>query len=208
MTPYTINLHTLRSTPVMRDPFPYLIVPNFIRPEALAAIETDYPAITKSGSFPLATLTYGPIFEKLIQEIQSQEMTSAISNRFGIDLARKPTMVTVRGYTDANDGKIHSDSKSKLVTVLLYMNGNWEKPGGRLRLLRSPKNLEDMVAEVPPDQGTLLAFLNGPKAWHGHEEHIGPRRAIQLNWVKSKSVVWREQLRHRLSAYGKIFSKY
>ena len=40
-------------------------------------------------------------------------------------------MVTVRGRTDARDGKIHSDSKSKLVTVLLYMNGTWEKPGGR-----------------------------------------------------------------------------
>lgn len=203
MTAITINLHALRTTPVLRDPFPYMIVPNFIRGEAQAAVEADYPAIDKPGSFPLATLNYGPIFETLVEELRGREMASAIGDKFGLDLTRKPTMITVRGRTDVRDGKIHSDSKTKLVTVLIYMNGTWEKPGGRLRLLRSKDNLNDMVAEVPPDQGTLLAFLNQPNAWHGHEEYIGPRRAIQLNWVRSNTVVWREQLRHRLSAFVK-----
>jgi SM-20-related protein len=199
----TINLDALRATPVATDPFPYLIVPNFIRAEALAGVEADYPAIDKPGSFPLPSVKCGATFKKLMDEIQGPEMTQAIAEKFGVDLNGKPTMITVRGRTDAHDGRIHSDSKTKLITVLIYMNGKWEKPGGRLRLLRSQDNLNDIVAEVPPDQGTLLAFKNQPNAWHGHEVYEGPRRAVQLNWVRDMGVVRREQIRHRISAFFK-----
>jgi hypothetical protein len=207
MNTQIIDIDALRTAKVAQDPFPYLIVPGFIRREVLGAIAADYPAIDKPGSFPLPSLDYGKSFSLLIDEIQGPEMTAAIAEKFDIDLDKRPTMITVRGRTDANDGHIHTDSKTKLITVLLYMNGTWEKPGGRLRLLRSPDNLNDMVAEVPPDEGTLLVFRNQPNAWHGHEIYEGPRRAIQLNWVRNKGVVWREQIRHRLSAFVKRMGK-
>ena len=60
-----------------------------------------------------------------------------------------------------------------------------------------------MAAEVPADEGTLLAFLNGPNAWHGFEPISGPRRVIQVNWVTDESIVRREQARHRVSAFFK-----
>jgi anaerobic selenocysteine-containing dehydrogenase len=136
-------------------------------------------------------------------EIGGAEMTAIMAEKFNTDLTGKPTTITVRGQCRATDGQIHTDSKTKLITVLIYMNGKWEKPGGRLKLLRSPDNLQDAFAEVPPDQGTLLAFRNEPNAWHGHESFEGPRRAIQLNWVRDQGVVWREQIRHRISAFFK-----
>jgi hypothetical protein len=203
MSTETINIDALRGAPVAAEPFPYVIVPNFIRTEALAGVEADYPAIDRPGSFPLPAVKCGPAFKKLMDEIQGPEMTSAMAQKFGIDLKAHPTMITVRGQTDASDGRIHSDSKTKLVTVLIYMNGKWEKPGGRLRLLRSSDNLNDIAAEVPPDQGTLLAFKNQSNAWHGHEPFEGPRRAVQLNWVRDIGVVRREQIRHRISAFFK-----
>ena len=98
-------------------------------------------------------------------------------------------MITVRGQARAADGRIHADSRTKLITVLIYMNESWEAEGGRLRLLRSPDGLDDAVAEVPPAAGTLLAFLNTPHSWHGHSPVSGPRRVIQLNWVTSDAVV-------------------
>ena len=61
----------------------------------------------------------------------------------------------------------------------------------------------DYAAEVPPDRGTLLLFLNGPTAWHGFEPFEGRRRVIQVNWVTDDSVVRREGSRHRLSAFMK-----
>jgi hypothetical protein len=205
MAAETINIDALRSAPVKMEPFPYLIVPGFIRPEAMANIEADYPKVELPGSFPLPTLNYGPHFRQLMEEICGPEMTDAIAGKFKLDLNGRPTMITVRGQCRATDGQIHTDSRTKLITVLIYMNGKWENPGGRLRLLRSPDNLNDAFDEVPPDQGTLLAFVNRPNAWHGHEPFEGQRRAIQLNWVKNRGVVWYEQNRHRLSAALKRF---
>ncbi len=196
----TINLDALRGTPVTQDPFPYVIVPNFVRDDSLAKIEADYPDVKIAGSVPLPSLTYGGAFRQFMDDIQGDEMTAIIADKFNMDLANRPTTVTVRGQCRATDGQIHTDSKTKLITVLIYMNGKWEQPGGRLRLLRSPNSLDDSFAEVPPIQGTLLAFRNQPNAWHGHDSFEGPRRAIQLNWVVNQGVVWREQVRHRLSA--------
>lgn len=203
MTTETINIDALRDAPVTQEPFPYLIVPGFVRDDALEKIEADYPQVDMPGSFPLPTLDYGPHFKKFMDELAGPEMTEIMAKKFNVDLKYRPTMATVRGQCRATDGQIHTDSRSKLITVLLYMNGKWEKPGGRLRLLRSPDNLNDAFAEVPPEQGTLLAFLNQPNSWHGHESCEGPRRVIQLNWVRDRGVVWYEQNRHRVSAFFK-----
>ena len=198
-----IDLAAFESAPLTREPFPFALVPHFIRPEAMAAINADYPVVTHPGSFPLPTLEYGPAFARLIQAIEGPEFTRAVEQKLGVDLQGRPTMVTARGVSAARDGQIHTDSRTKLITVLIYMNNAWEAKTGRLRLLRSPDNLEDVIAEVPPDEGTLLIFKNESNAWHGFHAFEGPRRVIQLNWVTDMSVVKREQFRHRVSAFFK-----
>jgi len=198
-----IDVDALRNAILAREPFPYLMVPNFVRPGALDAINADFPDVPLPGSFPLPTLTYGPAFRAFMDAIRGPEFKRAVSEKLGVDLTTRPSMVTVRGQSAAKDGQIHTDSRTKLITVLIYMNGKWESPTGRLRLLRSPDNLNDIIAEVPPNEGTLLIFKNEPNAWHGFESFDGPRRVIQLNWVTNGRVVWWEQTRHRISAFFK-----
>ena len=195
-----LDLDAFAATPLVREPFPYLIVPGFLTTTALAAVNADYPQISQPGSFPASTLDYGPGFARLLDELQGPGLRAAFAAKFDLDLSGRPTMVTVRGRAQAKDGRIHCDSKTKIITVLLYMNGPWEAQGGRLRLLRSATSLDDMVAEVPPDAGTLVAFLVTPHSWHGHGRFVGPRRVIQLNWVTGEDVVQHEQARHRFSA--------
>lgn len=198
-----IDLDAFEAAPAAREPFAYAMVPGFVKRAAMPAINADYPLVTHPGSFPLPTLKYGPAFAELMDAIQGPEFTRAVEKKLGIDLTGRPTMVTARGISAARDGQIHTDSRTKLVTVLIYMNNDWEAKTGRLRLLRGPGNLEDMIAEVPPDQGTLLVFKNEPHAWHGFHPFEGPRRVIQLNWVTDQGVVRREQFRHRVSAFFK-----
>jgi len=198
-----LNLAALEQAPVHLKPFPFLVVPNFVEAEGLDAIEKDYPSISKPGSFPLETLKFGPRFSKFIAELRGPAFRDLMAKKLGIDLKNRPTTITVRGRAREKDGQIHLDSKSKLVTVLIYMNGKWEADGGRLRLLNSPHSLDDMVMEVPPAEGTLLAFLNTENAWHGHKSFQGERRVIQLNWVRDRWVVWREKTRHSISAFAK-----
>jgi SM-20-related protein len=198
-----LDLERFRNTPLTCEPFEFLIVPEFVRAEARLAIDKDYPEVARPGSFPLREVTYGPAFAKLIEEMRSDEFRHAFEEKFDVDLANRPDMITVRGCCSEKDGKIHTDSETKIITILIYMNPAWEPSGGRLRLLRSANNLDDVILEVPPTEGTLLAFRRSNNSWHGHKPFSGPRRVIQFNWVTSEAVVRREQNRHRLSAWIK-----
>lgn len=202
-----LDLEALKRTPLVTDPFPYVIVPGFVCGAARAALARDFPAIAEPGSFPVGDLDFGPAFGDFVAELEGPALRAAFAEKFALDLAGRPTMITVRGHARAADGRIHSDASTKLITVLIYMNESWEAEGGRLRLLRSPDSLDAAVAEVPPAAGTLLAFRVTPHSWHGHAPVSGRRRVIQLNWVTSPAVVRRERLRHGLSARVKrLFS--
>src|SRR5665213_3185862 len=187
-----LDLEAFRRTALVREPFPFVVVPGFVAPAAQARLSADYPAIAQAGSFPLADLTYGAAFAAFVAELEGEAMRAAFAEKFAIDLAGRPTIITVRGHARAGDGSIHTDTKTKLITALIYMNEAWEAPGGRLRLLRAPDDLDSVIAEVPPAAGTLLAFRVTRNSWHGHAPASGPRRVVQLNWVVSGGVVRRD----------------
>jgi hypothetical protein len=198
--PRFLDLAAFEATPLVTAPFPHLVVPGFVPADACRALSADYPAIDRPGSFPLGDLSVGSTFAGFIAELEGEAMRRAFAAKFAIDLTGRPTMVTVRGQARESDGSIHTDTPSKLITVLIYMNEAWEAPGGRLRLLRQPDDLDSTIAEVPPAAGTLIAFRVTPHSWHGHKPAVGPRRVVQLNWVTSAAIVRRERLRHGLSA--------
>jgi SM-20-related protein len=114
----------------------------------------------------------------------------------------------VRGKSDGKDGRIHTDSESKIITLLLYLNPVWNLAEGRLRLLRGPTDIEDYVREVTPLAGTMLAFRRSDRSFHGHRPHLGERRMLQLNWVTESAVVRRELNRHRWSARLKALNPF
>jgi hypothetical protein len=198
-----LDVSRISAAPVQMDPFEYMLVDDVLQQSCKAAITEDFPKIDRIGSFPLSTLKYGPAFSELIEELLGKEFERAVGEKFNIDLGQYPTMFTVRGQCSAtSDGHIHTDSKDKIITVLLYLNEGWQSDGGRLRLLRS-KNLEDVAAEVPPTMGSLLIFKRSDKSWHGHKPFEGKRMSLQMNWVKSDRYQRKEQLRHQISSFVK-----
>jgi SM-20-related protein len=176
--------------------------------DGLPALIDDFPAIVDHGSYPLGVLSCGPAFAKLAEELEGEAMRRAIEDKFAIDLGGRPTMITLRGYSDGKDGGIHTDSATKLITVLIYMNPKWSDADGRLRLLRGPDDLSDYVAEIAPLAGTMVAFRRSASSFHGHRPHVGERRSIQLNWVTDGAVLRREIGRHRWSARLKALSPF
>jgi len=200
--PGMLALEKLATAPLHTSPFEYLLVDDFLRSECHSAIVADFPAIERSGSFPLSSVKYGPGFAQLAAELFSSEFARVVGQKFGLDLVQFPTMLTVRGWCDDSDGQIHTDSTSKVITVLLYLNPEWSSEGGRLRLLRS-KSLEDYVAEVPPTIGRLIAFKRSERSWHGHKPYQGKRMSLQFNWVNSSGYMRRERFRHGVSSFLK-----
>lgn len=198
-----LDLDAFGRAPLISEPFDFVLVPDFLRHEALSAVLRDFPRIAHAGLLPLAETSGGSGFQALIDELRSGEVESAFAAKFGLDLSGRPLMVTVRGRCQEKDGRIHTDSESKLLTALLYVNEPWQAAGGRLRLLRGPHDLDDMIVEVPPDGGTLVAFRRSERSFHGHKPFVGVRRYVMLNWMTGKGAAERELARHHLSARAK-----
>ncbi|HXP02958.1 MAG TPA: 2OG-Fe(II) oxygenase [Stellaceae bacterium] len=195
-----LDLARLRESPLQREPFEFVVVENFLRGDKLPALVEAFPQVSGHGSYPLEMVACNPLFARLTEELQGEAMRRAIEDKFAVDLDGRPTMITLRGYSDGKDGMIHTDSATKIITVLIYMNPQWHEAAGRLRLLRGPNDLSDYAAEVPPLAGTMVAFRRSSQSFHGHHAHVGKRRSIQLNWVTDSRVVRREIGRHRWSA--------
>jgi hypothetical protein len=200
--PALIDIDRFRATALVRAPFDYIIVPAFLRGEALEPILKDYPKIDKRGSFALSSLSYGPAFMQLLNELTGEAFRDAVAEKFSVDLTDVPKMISVRGMCGLKDGSIHTDTESKILSLLLYMNPAWETDGGRLRLLKS-KNIEDVAAEVPPVAGTLLIFRRANNSFHGHKPFAGPRKVVQLNWIRHEKFAARNETRHRISSFFK-----
>lgn len=205
-----LDYEKLRATPVADDPFPHVVVPHFVPPAALDAVLPALPPLNKRGSFPPDSVRLGPAAAELMQAMEGPVLREAIAGKFGLDLSSAPTMVTLRGWTSERDGRIHCDSLAKRVTVLLYLNrpnGAFSRQEGCLRLLRGPNDLEDFAIEVPPVDGALLIFPNGPTTWHCHRQFVGPRYSIQLNYMTTDEKARSEMRRHRLSAFMKRLTR-
>jgi len=201
-----INLESLREAPLVESPFPHFMVEQCLNTDCLAALRDGFPKIERGGSFPLDSLDYDASFDELTRELRGNDVRQIFEQKFDIDLSDRPTTLTVRGQTRSKDGRIHTDSKTKLITVLLYLNSYWNSEGGQLRLLRSPNDIEDVITEITPSEGMFVAFRCTDNAWHGHKQFVGERRSIQLNWVVDQGAAKGSRRRHRMSALLKSFS--
>lgn len=199
----TLHYEALAAAPVATAPFTHITVPHFVADDDLRKLIAEMPPIGSGGSYPPEALRLAPDTAALIRELQGPRLKALIAEKLDLDLSDAPTMLTMRGRTREKDGRIHCDSDAKLVTVLLYLNprtASWEAQDGCLRLLRGPDDMEDYAVEVPPIDGTLLVFPNGPTTWHGHRQYVGPRYTIQLNYMATSAKARYELRRHRLSA--------
>ena len=186
--------------------FPYFHVENalshFLNSSDLVK---DFPDIDSGGSFPSDNLKEGDI-KKLVEELEGDEFKAILENKLGVDLKEAEVITTLRGFSRFKDGKIHTDSQSKIVTVLLYLNKNWDNEIGNLRLLKKNNDLENYIEEISSEYGNLVAFKVTDNCWHGFMPFEGKRLSIQLNYIYPKSLNM-HKIRHKLSAsFKKLIS--
>ncbi len=179
--------------------FPYFHVENalsnFLNSSDLVK---DFPDIDSGGSFPSDNLKQGDI-KNLVEELEGDEFKAILENKLGVDLKDAEVITTLRGFSRFKDGKIHTDSQSKIVTVLLYLNKNWDNEIGNLRLLKKNNDLDNYIQEISSEYGNLVAFKVTDNCWHGFMPFEGKRLSIQLNYIYPKSLNM-HKIRHKLSA--------
>lgn len=199
-----LDVEAIRGAEFSRDPYAHMLGRDFLRQSAIDDLRRDYPSIDKPGYLTVDEVQLKGAFRNLIAELEGPELTEELSRKFGLDLHPFPRLTTVMRKSQPKYGAIHTDGPSKVMTMLVYMNDNWDAgQGGRLRVLYDDKNFEPYKVEVPPTMGTVFAFLRGDKSWHGHQPFAGERKVVQIAWVKDAAELERKKKRNRTAQFFK-----
>jgi len=194
-----INIDLINNTPLKTQPFPYFSIEQSMLEEKLADLIQDFPSITRGGSFNKEDLDLSANYEALHNALDSQEFRQALSEKFDIDVTNSPLMLTYRGFSRTKDGRVHTDSKTKLLTILIYFNDGWSAETGKLRILNSD-DMNDIAEEVNPTAGCMIAFKVTDNCWHGYPSFEGTRNAIQVNFLASEAASKKHKFFHKISA--------
>ena len=201
-----LNFELIKKAEINSDFYPFFTIQDvFLNEEDHKKIATDFPNINEGGSFPSNSVSYGESIQSLIDDLEGDQMRTILENKFQVDLKDKPVVSTFRGYSRIKDGKIHSDSKSKIITVLLYLNEKWDESSGLLRMLKERDNIDNYITEIPASMGSMVAFKVTNNCWHGFIPFEGKRCSVQLNYLY-KEALSQHKIRHKLSSFFKKLS--
>jgi|KBSMisStaDraftv2_1062788.scaffolds.fasta_scaffold493521_1 hypothetical protein len=194
-------------TVVREQPFAFLIARGQLPDAAAAELAHDFPRYPNAGFFPHETGDCGASINGLVEALTARPFADAIGARLGMpNLGEHPSLVTICRSLNLRHGTIHTDSKSKVVTALLYLNESWpDISEGCLRFLNRIDDIDDLVVpEVRPLYGHLVAFRRADNSFHGHLPHEGERRVIQVAWLTSEEEKLRKTRRGR---FARLFKK-
>ena len=201
-----LNFELIKKAEINSEFYPFFTVQDvFLNKQDHKKIAADFPILNKGGSFPSSSVSYGESIQSLLDCLEGDQMRNILENKFGIDLKDKPVVSTFRGYSRIKDGKIHSDSKTKIITVLLYLNEKWDESNGLLRMLKENNNIDNYITEIPASMGSMVAFKVTNDCWHGFIPYEGKRCSIQLNYLY-KEALSQHKIRHKLSSFFKKLS--
>jgi hypothetical protein len=192
---------------VREQPFAFLVARGQLPATAAVELARDFPRYPNAGFFPHETNDCGPSVNRLVDELTARPFADAIGIRLGIpNLGQHPSLVTICRSLNLRHGTIHTDSKSKVATALVYLNESWpDISEGCLRFLNRIDDIDDLaVPEVRPLYGTLVAFRRADNSFHGHLPHEGERRVIQVAWLTSEEEKLRKTRRGR---FARLFKK-
>jgi hypothetical protein len=202
--PTMLDLNAVQSAELKHQPYTFFLGSDFLSKPEIDPLRRSFPPIDKPGFLTVDEVQLQGPFKTLIDELEGPELTDALSDKFGIDLSPYPRLTTIRKVSQLKDGGIHTDGKSKVMTLLLYMNDEWDSDGsGRLRVLYNGSDFEPYEVEVPPTMGTVFAFLRADNSWHGHLPFAGERRVVQVAWVRDAKELERKKKRNRTAQFFK-----
>lgn len=185
-----LDLESIAAAPAADAPYRHFIGAGVLKPQAIPGLLADFPDIRQPGFYPVTDMTVHGAFADLIADVSEPAFSRLLGEKLGLELEGKPKLITIRKWSAASDGRIHTDSLSKIATTLIYLNEHWaDNGGGRLRVLRGPKDFEDYTVEISPVAGTMFGFRRAENSWHGHLPFAGERKVVQITWLIDDSKV-------------------
>ncbi len=191
----------IEAAKVNATPYEWAYTPAAIPNRFVDQVLADAPRIPDRGGYALPDLKYGPEFAGIVNDLLSDRFRKIVEKKFGMDLSKSPPSLVMMGNTSGmyNEGYPHTDSRHKIVTVILGLTRAWPFERGRMRILNGP-DIGDCAFEFAPEFGGLCMFKVCGKSWHGFLPQKGPRMSLQLCYCDSEDYVKKEYRRHHISA--------
>ena len=208
-----LDATALKKTYKNNEPFPHIVLDNFIDKELLNNVLNEFPDLStienkRSFNEP-KQIKFGSIgFENLSEA--ANQLISFFNNDIFLKYLQELTSIkeplisdpylSGGGYHEIKNGgvlKVHADFNrhpslelDRRVNLLLYLNKNWkEEWGGNLELY-SPNNLDEPVVKVTPEFNRCVIFNTTSYTYHGHPEVIScpegiSRKSIALYYFST-----------------------
>lgn len=205
------------------EPFPHIVIDDFISPEILEKCLAEFPnevdpeSVTfnraqernKTGFHPDYM---SPSIKSLFYSFNSRPFIKFLENLTGINGLIPDPYFLGGGFHEIKQGghlSVHADFNhhpqldlERRVNVLIYLNKNWdEKYGGQIELW--DKKMENCVVSKTPDFNRCVIFNTDSDSYHGnpnpiaHPENIS-RRSIALYYY---TATWDNQRRERTTQF-------
>ena len=181
----------LRASYGSADPYPHVVIDNFLEPAIAAAAAAEFPPLDReqwtnyvhvnerkfSNTDPS---TWGPALNRILDELNSPRFVRFIEGLMGQDnLIADPSLEggglhqsTTGGFLNVHaDFTVHPHHRNwqRRANLLLYLNDAWKPEyGGDLELWSS--DMKECVKKVSPIANRVLIFTTDPTAYHGHPE--------------------------------------
>ena len=198
-----LRLDVLAERPTTPAPFPHLTAEGLLGDSEKVELARDFPDEGKTGFFPVEQLSYGPAFQRLLDDLNTSEFSRIVGEKLDRDLIDRPKMIVVRKWSAAKDGRPHTDGQDKVATALVYLNDDWSAEGGALRFLEGPDLDGPGTDPIPARYGGFAAFARAEDSWHGHKPFAGERRVVQVFWLRDEDAAARKTRRHKRTHFFK-----
>jgi len=203
----------LSSAYSLAEPFPHLIIDNFLPTSIIENIYADFPASdspawvrlpTEDQKGKMATrdeCDLPPSIRALIFELNSGLFLRFLERLTGIPELIADTKLAGGGLHSIQSGgklSVHvdfshhpSNGLSRRLNFLLYLNKDWkEEWGGHFELWNWTKDNKSAVAKILPIFNRAVIFSTTPTSWHGHPEPLAcpksnSRKSIALYYFSN-----------------------
>jgi hypothetical protein len=173
------------------DPFPHIVIDNFLEPGTAEAAAGEFPPIEANEWTNYLHVnerkfshtdpsTWGPTLRQILAELNSPRFVAFVGGLIGIEnLLVDPTLEggglhqsTTGGFLNMHaDFTVHPHIRQwqRRANLLLYLNPGWKTEyGGDLELWS--RDMTHCVEKVSPIANRLLIFTTDDTSFHGHPE--------------------------------------
>lgn len=178
------------------DPFPHIMIDNFLSPELVDAVVAEIPDYRKAKtnkdawetlgdgsvaqyrkSFLSMEMRVGRLTRQLYWELNSADFLSFLQKLTGIDGLVPDPYLLGGGIHETQRGgylMVHADFNKhpelkldRRLNIIIYLNRDWpDEYGGHLELWDKP--MQHCVQKIAPLAGRCVIFKTGRDTWHGH----------------------------------------